>query len=286
MRGVAAGSGSATYGIVGHPLTRTLSPRMQNAAFRALGMPAVYFPLPLPPGGLKAGLRRLVGEGVAGLNVTTPFKREAFGVMDVLTPSAVAVGAVNAVRVEDGARVGTNTDGEGLLRDLTAAGWDVTGRYVVCLGSGGAARAVTRALGDAGAARISLFCRRPAEPGWLPDGRFEVLEWASLATGGEGRLETADLIVQATPLGADGQSMAELEWRAVRPAAHVVDLLYTPARTPFLERAACRGCRVRNGLGMLVYQGALSFEFWTGVSAPVGVMANAVGFGLRAGLAD
>jgi len=255
---------------------------MHNAAFRATDRAAAYLPFPLPRNGFRDGLERHIRDGAVGLNVTNPFKEEAAATVGTLTAEAADVGSVNAIRVDGGKTVGTNTDGEGLLRDLTHAGWPVADRRIALLGAGGAARAVAMTLGRAGAAHISVYARTPEAVDWLPDERFRAIGWSTLSDAKRNDLAASDLIIQATSLGRDGRSAPGVDWGAVRPETRVVDLLYAPRRTPFLEQAATHRCQTRNGLGMLVYQGVLTFEFWTRTPAPVEVMANAVDFDLRA----
>jgi shikimate dehydrogenase len=264
------------YAVVGHPLDRTLSPPMHNAAFRHYGLPAVYVPVPLPPDGFEEGLRRLVEEGIRGLNVTVPFKEEAFRLCDVCTEVARLAASVNTIKVQEGRLVGTSTDGEGLLRDLGSMGVSPQGFRVALYGAGGAARAVGQALLQAGARELLVVVRRPQEVEWIPRGRGKAVAWGALAEGQQG-LGPVGLLINATPIGTGGAGEIPVPWRDVDRETVVYDLVYDPAVTPLLAAARGAGCRARNGLGMLLHQGAAAFEFWTGHPAPLEAMADAIG---------
>lgn len=265
------------YAVVGYPLDVTLSPPMQNAAFRHYGMAAVYVPVPLAPDAFEAGVRRLVDEGVRGLNVTVPFKEAAFRLADVCTEVARRAMSVNTFKVEDGRLVGTSTDGEGLLRDLATIGVSAEGMRIALYGAGGAARAIGRALLDAGARELLVVSRRPEEVDWVPRDQGDVVPWGAVAEGQTG-LGPVGLLLNATPLGTGGVGEIPVPWRDVDRETVVYDLLYDPPTTPLLAAARRAGCRARNGLGMLLHQGAAAFEFWTGHPAPVEAMADAIGF--------
>jgi len=273
---IGVGKHDDRYAVVGYPLEVTLSPAMQNAAFRHYGMPAVYVPIPLAPDGFETGVRRLVDEGVRGLNVTVPFKEAAFRLADVCTEVARRAMSVNTLKVEDGRLVGTSTDGEGLLRDLATIGVSPEGMRIALFGAGGAARAVGRALLDAGARELLVVARRPDVVDWIPRDRGDVLPWGAVAEGQAG-LGPVGLLLNATPLGTGGVGEIPIPWRDVDRETVVYDLLYDPPTTPLRAAAREAGCRARNGLGMLLHQGAAAFEFWTGHPAPVEAMADAIG---------
>jgi len=248
---------------------------MHNAAFRALGLDWVYLAFDVPPGeveGAVAGMRAL---GIEGLSVTIPHKEPMAGAVDVLSPLAQALGAVNTVVRDPRGRLrGENTDGPGFLRFLTDdEGFDPAGRRCLVVGAGGAARAVVKALADAGAAEVVVAGRTPA--------RVEAV--AALA-GDCGRVGVpaeageADLVVNATPLGMAGTDAAgqlPVDDAHLGPGQLVVDLVPNPAITPLVEAARARGAMAVNGLGMLVHQAALAFRMWTGQEAPVAVMSAA-----------
>ncbi|MGH2768839.1 MAG: shikimate dehydrogenase [Actinomycetota bacterium] len=271
-------SGATTVvGLVGGPLQveRSLSPKIHNAAFAALDLDWVYVGFPAGPGAGDQAVRGLLAAGVSGLNVTMPHKIAAASAVDRLEGLAAAVGAVNTVEVRGSESVGWNTDGEGLLRFLTDAGIQVAGASVVVLGSGGAASSTVAALAGAGASSFYVLARDPARAR-----RLRVLagsaafQAGALETGARGPISEADLIINATPIGQEGEG-APIPVEAIRPGAVVADLVYHPPTTRLVEEVRGRGARAYGGLGMLVAQAALSFEIWTGRPAPVEAMKAA-----------
>ncbi len=259
-------------GLIGDPVSHSLSPRMQNAAFRELGLDWVYVPLHVRsgPGRLEAALRGLEALGFAGCNVTIPHKLEACAICDDLSEVARRAQSVNTVVVrEDGALFGTSTDGFAVTSATRPEGADV-----LLLGAGGAAQALAAAFLDAGISSLSIAsAERTAElvayvrelaPG------FEVreLEWPPAGWA----VEEAAILVNATPIKDDLPVPP-------RPDQQVVDLAYKPDGSPTALVAAARavGCEtVVDGLEVLVRQGAASFEQWTGVEAPIEVMRAAI----------
>ena len=248
---------------------------MHNAAFRALGLDWVYLAFDVEPGevdGAVAGMRAL---GIAGFSVTIPHKEAMAAAVDVRSPLADALGAVNTVVRDAAGRLrGETTDGPGFLRALREdEGFDPEGRRCLVVGAGGAARAVVRTLADAGAAEVVVAGRT----------RARVESVAALA-GACGRVGVAadageaDLIVNATPLGMVGTETAgrlPLDPADLGPGQLVVDLVYQPAITALMDAARARGAVAVNGIGMLVHQAALAFRLWTGQDAPVAAMSAA-----------
>ena len=269
----AAGSHTRLAAVIGFPVRHSLSPAMHNAAFRELDLDWVYVACEVPPGAVDSALAGAGALGFGGLSVTIPHKAAALEAVDEATDAARAVGAVNTVvPTTDGRLRGENTDGAGFLASLADEGFEPRGRICAVLGAGGAARAVVHALAGSGAAEILVINRTP--------GRAEAT--AALA-GATGRVATAadvrraDLIVNATPLGLAGAGGGELpvDPDLLGEGQLVVDLVPNPAVTPLMRAARARGAGVAGGLGMLVHQGALAFELWTGRPAPLGVMRAA-----------
>jgi shikimate dehydrogenase len=262
-------------GIIGWPVDRSLSPAIHNAAFAATGLDWVYVAFPVPPGEAARAAAAVRSLGIRGLNVTMPHKRDVIASLDELAPDAERAGAVNTIVSDGGRLIGQNTDGPGFLRFLEQdAGVDASGSRVLVLGAGGAARAVSLALCDAGAS-VVLAARRP-------DQAEEVVSVAKDASAIpfeqpaiEEALASADLVVNATPVGRDGES-SPLDPAAIDARHVVVDLIYHPETTPLVRSARERGAAAFNGVGMLVHQAALSFEAWTGVDAPIDAMRAAV----------
>jgi shikimate dehydrogenase len=269
------------YGIVGYPVSHSRSPAMQEAAFRALGLDARYVPFPVAPGDLRAAIAGLRALGIAGANVTVPHKEAVIACLDEVEPAARAMGAVNTL-VRDGARwIGTNTDAAGLARSLDEAGAPVGDRLIV-LGAGGAARAAVVGLGPR-AKEIAIAARRPEQAESLVQALAPLVPHARLSAiamhASTEAFAEADTVVQATSAtlgeGADA-FVAQLPLDALPSRATVVDLVYVPRRTALLRAADARGLRTVEGVGMLVHQGALAFERWTGRAAPIEVMREAL----------
>lgn len=272
------------YGILGHPVASSLSPAMQNAAFRALGINAVYVPFPVPPDDLTRAVQGLAAAGIGGFNLTVPHKLAILPLLAEIAPAARAIGAVNTVRCEAGRLTGTNTDGAGFLASLAHdLGWQPAGKSVLLLGAGGAARAIAMGLLEAGCGALRIANRTPARAEGLAADCRAAFPGREIHAGG---LETAagaapDLLVNSTTVGmGDGAVPVELEAVGVREA--VLDIVYAPAETPLLNRAKVLGLPCANGIGMLLHQGALAFHFWTGQEAPLDAMRTALEAALAA----
>jgi shikimate dehydrogenase len=252
------------YGIMGWPVSHSLSPAIHNRAFRELGLNKVYVPFPVQDVG--AALDGLRAAGVRGLSVTIPHKQAVIPFLDSIDPVAEKIGAVNTLLIEDGVIHGSNTDWLGANQALAEV-MELKGGKVLLLGAGGSARAIGFGLLEAGA-EIMVASRTPergqalaADLGcqWFPLQEIEGI--------------AADAMVNATSVGmapqADGMPVAveSLTGRKI-----VMDIVYAPLETRLLREAAARGCQVINGLAMLLYQGAAQFEIWTDQQAPVEVM--------------
>ncbi len=267
-RRVITGS-TRVVGVIGDPVEHSRSPAMHNAAFAALDLDWVYVAFPVARGEGKAAVRAVLPMGLAGLNVTMPHKAEAAEACDDLASAAAALGSVNTVVVRpDRSLVGHSTDGEGFVRAIGDEGVSVSGRRCVVLGAGGAGRAIAHALGGAGA-DVTVAARR----------EDAARSAAALVPGGTAiglddvPVETFDVVVNATPLGMHGEP-PPFDLARLRPGQFVYDTVY-PVETPLLVEARVRGADAAGGLGMLVHQGALSFELWTGCTPPLDVMRAA-----------
>ncbi|HUF33601.1 MAG TPA: shikimate dehydrogenase [Acidimicrobiales bacterium] len=295
-----AGSGSSwpgastrVAGVIGDPVRHSLSPRLHNAAFRALELDWVYLAFAVPAGGARAAIEGVRALGIDGLNVTMPHKADVAAAVDTLSPAATALGAVNTVVRSGSVLEGHNTDGDGFVASLRADdGFDPSGRRCLVLGSGGAARAVVRALAAAGASEVVVVARREE-----PAGVAAALAGAAGRVGSPDEVDGAELVVNATPVGmgqrvAGGPEEGErvvpigeahvdpallpLDPGLLGPGQLVVDLVYEPLVTPLVAAARERGARAANGVGMLIHQAALSFRLWTREDAPLEAMSAAV----------
>jgi len=259
-------------GVIGDPIAHSLSPLLHNAAFDALGLDWVSVAFPVPAGAAAAAVTGMRALQIAGLSVTMPHKEQAFAAVDDVTDVARRLGVVNCISWRDGALVGDSTDGEGLLAALRrAVGFDPGARRCVVIGAGGAARAVTLALADAGAAEVVVVNRTAARAQ-----SCAALAGPAGRVGAAADVPGADLVVQATSLGMTGAGAPSGEMPVdpggLRPGQVVVDLVYHPLETPLLRAAKSQGAVVVTGLGMLVHQAALALEHWTGRAAPVEAM--------------
>ncbi len=263
--------------LLAHPAGHSLSPAMQGAALRACGIDARYLAIDVPPQALAEAVAGLRATDVAGANVTIPHKQAVMPLLDGLTDVARAVGAVNTVVPTPRGLVGDNTDGEGFMGALAELGVTPAGLPTVVLGAGGAARAVTLALLQAGA-RVTLHNRTRERAERLAT---DLAGRGALTVAHEGALQaavrSARLLVQATAAGMEGaaEGVSPLSVGMLPEEGAVVDLVYRPRETPLLARARAAGLTVQNGLPMLIHQGALAFERWFGREAPVDVMRRA-----------
>ncbi len=271
--------------LLGYPLGHSISPPMQNAALRACGIPATrYVKLPLPPERMDDMIRALRAEDCLGANVTVPHKQTLMPHLDDLTELARAIGAVNTVIHRAGRLVGDNTDAYGFLQALRVRRIHPQNARAAILGAGGAAAAAAYALAESGVREIVLLNRTLARGVELADRlnpRFPQLELAVNDWDALGRM---NLVINATSVGMAprvDESPLPQECR-LAPGAVVFDLVYNPLVTRLLRQAQAQGARVIGGLEMLVYQGARSFELWTGKDAPVKVMRAAAAEALEA----
>lgn len=259
-------------GVLGWPLEHSLSPVIQQAAFRRLDLDWVYLPFPVPPERLADAITGLRALGAIGANVTMPHKEAVTSHLDGLSGDASSIGAVNTIQRLGDRLVGHNTDVDGFASFLADdAGLDAGGSRCLVMGAGGAARAVVCALNRLGAAHIAVSARRDAQAerviALAPSAAR--LEWAEAAP----RAGEFDLVVNATPLGMRGEAL--LGDASFREGQAVVDLVYDPPITPLVEQARRAGAAGWGGLGMLVHQAAASLRIWSGQEAPVEAMAMA-----------
>jgi shikimate dehydrogenase len=261
------------YAVIGHPIGHSKSPRIHALFAEQTGQVLRYEAVLAPLDGFARTVRDLVAQGYRGFNVTVPFKGEAFALADELTDRAQRAGAVNTLKVEDDGRLlGENTDGAGLVTDLTRnLGMDLRGRQIIMLGAGGAARGVLAPLLAQAPAALHIANRTGS--------RAEELarDFADLGPVTGGDLDSlqgrrAHLVINATSAGLNDQ-VPPLPDGLLYPDADCYDMMYGDRPTPFLRWAARHGAaRTADGLGMLVEQAAESFALWRGVrprTAPV-----------------
>ena len=270
-------------GIIGFPIGHSISPVFQQTALDRLGMDAVYQAWEVKPEDVGAFLQGIRSPDVLGINVTVPHKETVIPFLDQVDDWAAAAGAVNTIVNREGLLTGHNTDGTGFLRALReAGGFDPRGRRVLVLGAGGAARGVVLALIREGVGRLTIANRtverarrlsRIAQDNGL-EAHAIALEGSDLVAASA----SAELIVNCTSMGMShgpDQTGTPLSANLLSSTTLVNDLVYNPPETPLLREAVRAGASTLGGIHMLVYQGAASFEMWTGRDAPVETMLEA-----------
>ncbi|HRZ86640.1 MAG TPA: shikimate dehydrogenase [bacterium] len=271
------------YGIFGYPVAHTASPAMHNAAFGHLGLDCAYLPFEVAPAKLGDAVKGLRAFGIRGVNVTVPHKETVIPFLDEVTREAKVIGAVNTVVNNGGRLTGHNTDGAGFLRSLKEeCRFDLKGKRMVLVGAGGAGRAVAiqSLLSGLKQALIVDIDRKKCRVLTAYINKTVRPESAVFAAPGDRGLDevvaACDIVVQATPCGMKSADPLPLDPSLLRKGQLVYDLVYNPPGTKLLKAAARKGCAVSNGLGMLLYQGCIAFEIWTGKKAPVAVMKKAL----------
>jgi shikimate dehydrogenase len=277
-------------GIFGDPIGHTLSPAMHNAAFKAIGLNAVYVPFHIKAdskGALKTAVEAIRAMNMLGVNVTIPHKERVFKFLDEVDEHAIDIGAVNTIVNRDGRLFGYNTDGAGYLLSLRKdTGFKPTGKRVVIIGAGGAARSILYSILGLKPVSVVLANRTVKRADSLANEfarKFSVtvettdLERAAM----EKALSSADLVVNTTSIGMMGKGELGLPLKALPSKAVVSDIVYRPLKTGLIKDAEKRGLKIHTGLGMLVRQGAIGFELWTSKKAPVSIMEKAALKALR-----
>jgi len=265
------------FGVIGHPITHSLSPAMHAAALRAMRLDALYTPFDVPPRSLPPILRALTLAGVEGLNVTVPLKEAVLPLLDAVDPTARAVGAVNTIVIRHRRMVGYNTDGVGFARAVKEMGRSTGAGRTVLLGAGGAARAVAWELTRPRRAHLTIANRHLERAQRLA-------RWLSLVRPGarvravslrDVRVEDADLLVNATTVGMRAGDHCPIDPSMLQRRTAVYDLVYH-RDTSLVRAARRRGCVAAGGLSMLLYQGAESLQLWLHRSPPLEVMRTAL----------
>jgi shikimate dehydrogenase len=267
------------FGVLGDPVDHSLSPAMHNAAFAACELPYLYLRYRVPTDALPQALAEARQLDMGGLNLTVPLKEVAITLLDDVTAEARRIGAVNTIVFEDGRLHGDNTDARGFLRSLEGR-VALDGAHVVLIGAGGSARAVGTALATAGCTHVTVANRSLARASDLARALEDLgpirTTIASLDALEDGiGLADARLVVNTTSTGLEGEPIA-VRHGATPHDCVFMDLVYGAQPTPFLRAAARARRRTLDGSGMLLHQGALAFEAWTGRPAPLDAMRRAL----------
>ena len=260
-------------GVIGWPVAHSLSPAIHNAAFAALELDWIYVPMPVEPGRVPEAVAGLRALGAVGANVTMPHKTEVASLVDELSEDAERLRAVNTVVVEPGSTMGHNTDAPGFDRFVRLdVGFEPADRRAILYGAGGAARACALALARGGLAELTVVLREPSRAEALLATLEGLDTVVAVVAFEEASSVQADLVVNATPLGAHGEV---LPLPGLSAGTVAIDLLYLPTTTPMQVAVREAGGAAFGGLGLLLHQAALAFEMWTGQPAPLGVMSAA-----------
>lgn len=265
-------------GVIAHPVGHSLSPPMHNSALEALGLDYIYVAFDVLPDYVGPAVEAVRALGIVGINVTIPHKEAVIEFLDEISPEARAIGSVNTITNDGGILRGESTDGPGFIRSLECAGVDPCGEEVVVLGAGGSAKAIVYALAERGASvtvfnRTRLRAEALAEmvnclvkPDAVKVGRLdgEELAWA---VGGAG------ILVNTTSIGMYPNSEGvPCPVDLLHAGLLVYDIVYNPLETELLKAAKRAGAKTLSGIKMLVHQGAIAFERWTGVEPPLDIM--------------
>ncbi len=270
------GGGTRVVGIIGWPVTHSLSPAIHNAAFAEVDLDWTYVPLPVEPHRLREALAGLAPLGFQGANITMPHKTEAAEIVQRLSEDATLLRAVNTIVVRGDELEGHNTDVAGFDRFVRRdAGFDPAGRSALVYGAGGAARACALALARAGLGRLTVAVRDEGRAAPLVTMVEALGVSVALVRPGDTGGVAADLVVNATPVGGRDAEQVLPSLPLLGPDVLVIDLLYDPPSTDFQQRAREAGATAFGGLGHLLEQAAASFELWTGTPAPLEVMSAA-----------
>lgn len=268
-------------GVFGHPVSENPTVVMQEAGFKALNLNWRYLTIEVYPEDLGAAMMGLRAFNMKGIHLTIPHKVEVLKYLDEVKPDAALMGAVNTVvRIKD-KLIGENTDGKGFMHSLTQVSKvNPNGKKVLVLGSGGAARSISVELALAGAQQITIL-NRSSERGIVltellnskTSANANFIKWQ----GTYSIPEDTDIVINATSIGLfpNVSEKPDINYSSISSNMIVCDVIHTPI-TPFLKEPQDRGAKIVDGLGMLVYQGAISFKLWTGLDAPVEAMHRAL----------
>jgi len=272
--------------LIGNPISHSLSPIMQNAALKYLGLDLIYIAIPCRDEDLKIILNSLKKINCKGLNITIPFKQKVFDLCSEISPIASQLKAINTLKLNSKREwSATNTDVDGFIYPLKNL--NLTNKQSIVLGSGGAARAVIQGLIKLNFSTISVVSRNKKSLDALIKNFKNQIKIQGLVNNddrAQNLIKEADLIVNTTPVGmqiatneTNKLPYGEIFWRSLNEKTIVYDLIYNPAPTDLLKYSANKGCMTIDGLQMLVAQGIQSLSFWTdGLEVPFHIMNNAL----------
>lgn len=260
-------------GVIGYPISHTVSPKMHSFWMSRYGVKGYYIPLKVKPDDLEKALQLLCVIGFKGVNITIPHKEKAAALVDEIDDISKKIGAINTIIIrENGKLEGINTDVFGFRQNLESAGFKAKEEdFALVVGAGGGARAVVSALQEMGVSNIGVFNRSKSRAEkCAKDLSVKNIE---IITGGLDEIEKfiplTSLLVNATPLGMKGQDRLDIDITKLPVTAWVTDLVYNPLETELLRKAKARGCKTVDGLGMLLHQGRKAFSCWFSIEPEV-----------------
>ena len=275
---------TSIYGIFGHPVAHSLSPLMHNSAFYSLGLDSIYVAFDVVPENLKSASIAIRSMNIKGINVTIPHKERIMDFLDHVSTDVELTGAVNTVKNEDGKLTGYNTDVGGFLRAIKEdLDFSPRGKTALIFGAGGAARAVLTAFCTNQIQKITVVNRTAEKARGLVSefqGTFNNIDINACSMsdvkGFEDIIAEVDIVVNSTSLGMEAKGKIDIPFHRMDKSAVVYDLVYKPLETGLIRESKKAGLCAAGGIGMLLYQGAESFEIWTGMKAPVNEMKKAL----------
>lgn len=268
-------------GLIGDPVEHSISPAIHNAAFKKIGLDYIYLPFHVPEKNLAGAVNAIRSLNLRGINVTIPHKVAVIPLLDEMEATAEKIGAVNTIVNDSGRLKGCNTDAAGFLRALAEKGIDPSGKKVVILGAGGVSRAISYILAEQGSDIDILSRSKTLEYAAklavsiysYTKNKIRAIELndANLKQS----LKQADILINATSIGMSPDTGRTLvPQKLLKPEMVVFDVVYNPEKTRLIQDAEQAGAKAVGGLDMLTWQGALAFQLWTGIEAPLAVMKN------------
>ena len=269
------------YCVIGHPIAHSFSPIMHNANFQDLGLDYVYVAFDVRPDHLEKAVNGFRALGIKGINVTIPHKETIIKYLDEIDPIAEKMAAVNTIKNENGVLKATNTDAGGAKKSLLDAGCEISGKNVLIVGSGGVTRAISFILAeDVGRMvltdidedrAINLTAEVKQKTGANVEGKFSTEDILKQ------EIEKTDILINCTPIGMYPETdMSPVPKSLLHNGLFVFDVIYNPLETQLMKDAANIGCQTLGGLDMLVNQGVLAFEWWTGKTPNSQLMKNKI----------
>ncbi|MBD3196013.1 MAG: shikimate dehydrogenase [Candidatus Lokiarchaeota archaeon] len=267
--------------LIGHPVEHSMSPIMHNAVLKQMGMDFVYVAFSVISKSLKKAVKGIKALNIKGVNVTIPHKQNIIPYLDYIDPLAKNIGAVNTIKNEDGTLKATNTDARGAKDALLNAGCKISGKNIVILGAGGAARALCFTLGE-DAELLTIANRTEHKAKELAEEIRKKLDVKVEGYSNNPRIinnlvKKADILINSTPVGMFPDiNQIPIPESIIHSDLFVFDIIYNPIKTLLINKAEKVGCNTLGGLDMLVNQGALAFEWWTGKKPDTTIMKNKI----------